>query len=105
MENIEYRTAYSEVLEILKHISKEDLNKIPKEMLEMFKANANKNYNFVYNTKKTLDRQHISNTAKTIIAILYEDYWKQSSSNLPALVPNNNLYNKFIILLKNFFNK
>ena len=34
--NIEYANAYSEVLEVLNHMSKEDYNKIPKDMLEMF---------------------------------------------------------------------
>ena len=40
MVNIEYKIAYSEVLEILKYISKEEFNKVPQDMLEMFKANA-----------------------------------------------------------------
>ena len=48
MENIEYANAYSEVLEILKHISKEDYNKIPKQRIKLFETSANKNYEFTY---------------------------------------------------------
>lgn len=73
--NIEYANAYSEVLEILKYVSQEDFNKIPKERIELFKTNCNKNYGIEYNPQKTLDEQNISKKAKTIIAILYRDYW------------------------------
>ena len=48
MENIEYANAYSEVLEILKNISKEDYEKVPSEKIDLFEKNANKNYNFQY---------------------------------------------------------
>ena len=75
MVNIEYKIAYSEVLEILKYISKEEFNKVPQDMLEMFKANAINNNEFVYNPRKTLQEQNVSETARTIIAILFRDYW------------------------------
>ena len=35
-----YAIAYSEVLEILKHIPIEDYNKIPKSKIELFETNA-----------------------------------------------------------------
>lgn len=67
MVNIEYKIAYSEVLEILKYISKEEFNKVPQDMLEMFKANAINNNEFVYNPRKTLQEQNVSETARTIL--------------------------------------
>lgn len=73
--NIEYSNAYSEVLEILKYISVEDYNKIPKNKIEMFQINANKDYKFKYNPEKTLDEQNISKRAKAIIGLLFRDYW------------------------------
>lgn len=79
MVDIEYANAYSEVLEILQHISQEDYDKIPKEKLTLFEANANKDYNFTYDIDKTLDEQSVSNKAKTIIAILFRDYWATDS--------------------------
>ena len=75
MVSTEYRIAYSEVLEILKYISKEELNKIPSNMIEMFKANASTESKFVYNPEKTLKEQNVSEIARTIIAILVRDYW------------------------------
>lgn len=75
MVSIEYKNAYREVLEILKYISKEEFNKIPKEVIRSFEENANNNYNFPYTPNKTLDEQSVSKTAKYIIAILFRDYW------------------------------
>lgn len=75
MEKIEYANAYSEVLEILKYISIEDYNKIPKEQIEFFEKNSNKNHDFFYNPYKTLDEQNVSKIAKGIIAIIFRDYW------------------------------
>ena len=75
MVSVEYANAYSEVLEILKYISKEDYEKIPNSKIELFETNHNKEYIFKYNPNKTVDEQNVSKTAKAIIAILFRDYW------------------------------
>lgn len=89
MVNIEYKIAYSEVLEILKYISKEEFNKVPQNMLEMFKANASNNNEFVYNPSKTLQEQNVSETARTIIAILFRDYWATENQKEKILTKQN----------------
>ena len=75
MINIEISNAYSEVLEILKHIPREDYNKIPKIKINLFEANANKQYVCNYNPTLTLNEQNISKRAKSVIAILFREYW------------------------------
>lgn len=75
MVSFEYANAYSEVLEILRYIPKEDYDKIPKEKISLFETNSNKEYDFTYDMNKTLDEQNVSKKAKTIIAILFRDYW------------------------------
>ena len=75
MADIQYANAYTEVLDILKHISKEDYEKIPKSKIRVFEENCNKNYNFIYDENKTLDEQNVSEITKVIIAILFRDYW------------------------------
>ena len=75
MVDIQYANAYTEVLDILKHISKEDYEKIPKSKIKVFEENCNKNYNFTYDENKTLDEQNVSEITKVIIAILFRDYW------------------------------
>ncbi len=85
-----YSIAYSEVLEILKHISKEDYEKIPKSKIELYKANANKDYVFNYNPTKTLDEQNVSKIAKGIIAILFRDYWATPEQREKIIRKQNN---------------
>lgn len=75
MVDIQYANAYTEVLEILKYISQEDYNKVPKEKINMFEHNANREYIFDYDSNKTLEEQNVSKTARAIIAILFRDYW------------------------------
>ena len=75
MADIQYANAYTEVLDILKYISKEDYEKIPKSKIKVFEENCNKNYSFTYDENKTLDEQNVSEIAKVIIAILFRDYW------------------------------
>lgn len=75
MADIQYANAYTEVLDILKYISKEDYEKIPKSKIKVFEENSNKNYHFTYDENKTLDEQNVSEITKVIIAILFRDYW------------------------------
>lgn len=75
MVDNKYVIAYSEVLEILKHIPLEDYNKIPKTKIEFFKTNADNEYTFNYDPSKTLEEQNVSNITKGIIILLFRDYW------------------------------
>lgn len=75
MVNIKYANAYSEVLEILKYVSQEDYDKIPKNKIKLYETYCNKDYKFTYDITKSLDEQNVSKIAKGIIAILFRDYW------------------------------
>lgn len=70
-----YANAYQEVIEVLKYTKKEDLLKIPKFKIDMYKKYMNKNNNFKIDKTKPLEEQNISNEAKAILANLYKDYW------------------------------
>lgn len=70
-----YANAYQEVLEVLKYTKKEDLEKIPKSKIEMYKKYMNKENGFKIDKSKSLEEQNISNEAKAILANLYKDYW------------------------------
>lgn len=89
MVTTEYKVAYSQVLEILKHISLEDYNKIPHNIIEMFKENSNIDSDFVYDIDKTLQEQNVSEITKTIIAILFRDYWATSEQKEKILSVQN----------------
>lgn len=70
-----YSKAYKEIIEILKYVDNEAVNKIPREMLDMFKVNQDKNYNFKVDITKSFDAQNISKETKAILANIFRDYW------------------------------
>lgn len=70
-----YACAYKEVIEVLKHTKREDVNKIPKSRILLWRINMNKDYDFKIDTTKTLEEQNLSKEAKAIIANIFKKYW------------------------------
>lgn len=71
----EYREALVEVLEILKHAKKEDLDKIPKNLLSFFKRNASPTYKFTFDENKELKDLNLKDETKGLLAMIYRSYW------------------------------
>lgn len=70
-----YACAYREVIEVLKYTKREDVNKIPKYRILLWKTNMKKDYDFNIDTSKTLEEQNLSDEAKAIIANIFKKYW------------------------------
>ncbi len=75
MIDTQYRKSCTEVLEILKSISKEDYNKIPSDIIKVLENDKDETYNFKYDINKTLDEQNVLKQTKIMIAIFFRDYW------------------------------
>ena len=87
----EYQIAYSEVLEILKYVPKEEYEKIDKEKLAFYERNKKQDYIFNYDVNKTLDEQGVSKIAKVIISIIYRDYWASDEERNEILEMQNKM--------------
>lgn len=70
-----YAKAYTEVLEILKYFSEEEYSKIPKEKIDFYKNNMDRNYNYNINPNIDLSQQYISKEANAILISLFRDYF------------------------------
>ena len=70
MENT-YEKAYVEILEILKYIPILEYNKIPKERIEFFEKNKDKNYQYKYDVKNPVTLKKTD----AIIVDLYNKYF------------------------------
>ena len=70
-----YARAYTEVLEILKHIPEDELERIPKAELQYYEDNCDKSYKYEYNQNITVDKQIISREANTVIVAIYMNYF------------------------------
>ena len=54
-----YSKAYKEIIEILKYVPEESVNKIPQEMRKMFEMEQSETYNFQIDTKKSFEEQEL----------------------------------------------
>lgn len=70
-----YSKAYKEVIEVLKYVPEESVNKIPQDMMEMFKANMDNDYEFEVDVNKSFEEQNLLEETKAIFANIYRDYW------------------------------
>lgn len=85
--NNTYSKAYTEVLEIIRHFSEEEYNKIPEEKIDFFEKNKDKDYNFKIDPDLDLAEQNISQNANAILVALFRDYFatdkqKETLNNL-----------------------
>ena len=70
-----YHKAYKEVIEILKYVPQESVNKIPKRMLETFEKKMDKDYVFNVDINKSFEEQNLLEETKDIFAVIFRDYW------------------------------
>lgn len=68
-----YPKAYKEVYEILKHIPKEDLEKVPENVLKTIKEKKDDNYNFEF--FGDIDNQDLLKETRALLATIYKNYW------------------------------
>lgn len=70
-----YPKAYTEVIEILKFMPKESLNKIPKDVLNVFYENRDKDYTFHINLNDDFSKLNIMKETEAIFVNIFKDYW------------------------------
>ena len=70
-----YSKAYKEVLTILENVPEEEVKKIPKNMIEVFKSKQDKNFIYEINVNKPFEEQEMLEETKAIFAIIFRDYW------------------------------
>ena len=85
-----YAKAYTEVLEILSYLPKEEYSKIPEEKIKYFKENMDKDYIYTINPEIDLSVQYISNEANAILVSLFRAYFASENQKIKLI----NLLNK-----------
>lgn len=74
MINKKYSKAFSEVYSIILILDEKLKSKIPDEIIENIKKNKDENYIFKFDNSRPIDKQDISEEAKSILAYLYKNY-------------------------------
>ena len=80
------REAYVEVLEILKHMEKKYISKIPIDLREFFERNASKEYKFHINPQMPLENQKLKENTINILAMLNINYWCETEEHKQELL-------------------
>lgn len=73
--NNNYRVALSEVNEILKYTDDEIVSRIPQKFITFILSNMEPNHQFKVQENLELFEQPIRNETKTILAMIYRDYF------------------------------
>jgi len=81
MLETKYANAYTEVCEILNYLDKDEYNKIPQEIIDVFEDNKNIDYLYEIDLDKDLTEQQISKEAKAILLNIFRDYLATSDQN------------------------
>ena len=75
MVSEEYSEAVVEVLDILEHTRKTDVEKIPKKLLDFFEGVKSSTYISKIDHSKKLNTQDLKPKTRAIISMLYRNYW------------------------------
>lgn len=70
-----YGIAMAETLHYLKGISQDDVDKIPKKLMQFLKDNASQDYKCEFDYTKPLNELNLTDEAKGLIAMICLNYW------------------------------
>ena len=74
MSEVNFANAYKEVYVILQSLVKEDFDKIPKDIINVFEKNKNEDYSFTLEKGIELKEQKILPETRAILYNLFRDY-------------------------------
>jgi hypothetical protein len=71
----EFAEASAEIIEILEYMPIEYVEKIPTKLIEFFNEVKKEEYEFKFDLNKQLDEQKLNPKTKTLLTIIYRNYW------------------------------
>ena len=80
------KKSYVEILEILKHMDKVYVDKIPKKLIDFFKENKANDYDFKYNSTVEIGQQKLNDNTLALLAMLNLNYWCDSEEHKKELI-------------------
>lgn len=80
--------AYSEVYEILNLLEDEYKERVPKEVIEFFEQERDKEYYPIIDVNIPLEKQNLKRKTMVVLAILNLNYWCDSEEEKQAILDN-----------------
>ena len=84
--NNELGQACTEILVLLNNMEPEYFKKVPRDTIEFFKNNSDKNYSFIYDVNVPFAEQKVSERTLALLAILNIKYWCESAEEKQQLI-------------------
>lgn len=75
MLSLSYQESITEVLDILNHTKKSDVEKIPKKFMEFLKNHASKDYIPNLDHSQKLENMNLKPETRGILGLIYRHYW------------------------------
>lgn len=92
-DKVTYKMAYTQVLEILKRLPKEEVAKISTEEIEFLKENCDKTYKYILSPNARLEECQISRKAYAILVVYFKKYFATEiqKQKLDVILKNNQI--------------
>lgn len=75
MVNVEFSEGISETLDILNHMDKTYIDRIPRKFIEFLENNKSSNYISNLDHSKKINEMNLKEKTKDILATIYMNYW------------------------------
>lgn len=82
--SLEQRQVYSELLEVLRHMDKIYVNKIPKKLIMFFYDNCSLDYEFTMT--KSIGEENLNQKTLVLLSILHANYWSTHKKSKEELI-------------------
>ena len=82
--SLEQRQVYSELLEVLRHMDKVYVNKIPKKLIMFFYDNCSLDYEFTMT--KSIGEENLNKKTLVLLSILHANYWSTQKKTKEELI-------------------
>lgn len=82
--SLEQRQVYSEVLEVLRHMDKIYVNKIPKKLIMFFYDNCSLDYEFTMT--KSIGEEKLNDKTLALLSLLHANYWSTKKKTKEELI-------------------
>ncbi|MBR3882682.1 MAG: hypothetical protein IKJ36_05395 [Clostridia bacterium] len=82
--SLEQRQVYSEVLEVLRHMDKLYVDKIPKKLIMFFYDNCSLDYEFTMT--KSIGEEKLNDKTLALLSLLHSNYWSSRKKSKEELI-------------------
>lgn len=102
--DIEFEEASTEVLDILSHMKKQDVDRIPKKFINFLEQNTSKTYKAQIDYTKPIEEAKLKQKTYDLLGVIYLNYWADEEGKQDFIKKINENEEKYQIELREKYN-